>query len=131
MEQFKALWAGRSRRREYWASLVALVIAYLMLASVAGPVIASTASFPFWLLIGTRRLHDVGATGWLSLIPFGLGFVTSFAVSFAAGIGSPLPVDAREANLLASLVSMIFMIGLGIWPPRARPAVRPEPEAAA
>lgn len=130
MEPFKALWTGRSRRREYWASLLALMIVYLMLASVVGPLIASFASLPVWALIATRRLHDVGTTGWLCLIPGGLAFVVNFVISFAAAAGAPLSVDLREANLWVNLISLIFMVGLGIWPPRGRPAARPATETA-
>ena len=131
MEQFKALWAGRSRRREYWICVVALIAGYVLVAAIVGPVIASTLSLPFWALIGTRRLHDIETTGWFSLLPAGLAFVCSFIVSFCAAAGMPLPVNAVAVNLCVSLISMIFMIGLGVWPSRRRPSDNPAPEAAA
>ena len=62
---------GRSGRKEYWigVALLLLVGVGLAYANVGG---ASGATTFLWILIWNRRLHDIGQSGWVILIPLGL-----------------------------------------------------------
>jgi|ERR1700722_11313021 uncharacterized membrane protein YhaH (DUF805 family) len=94
-----AVFAGRSRRSEYWFFVlfscliaVALALAGLYVAGVTGgpPTLAEYLVDLFSLLIflpslavSVRRLHDVGMSGWwvlLNLVPFGSLVVMGFSL---------------------------------------------------
>jgi len=117
---------GRSSRREYWIGVVLLLVVGLGLAyaDIAG---ASSVTTFLWILIWNRRLHDIGQSGWMILIPLGLLIV------FAAGglvfggdeprnafeysqTGSG-PVTERGATLFVGLVIVLLAIQFGftIW----------------
>ena len=94
-----AVFAGRSRRSEYWFFVlfscliaVALALAGLYVAGVTAgpPTLAEYLVDLFSLLIflpslavSVRRLHDVGMSGWwvlLNLVPFGSLVVMGFSL---------------------------------------------------
>ena len=62
---------GRSGRKEYWigVGLLLLVGVGLAYANVGG---ASGATTFLWILVWNRRLHDIGKSGWIILVPLGL-----------------------------------------------------------
>jgi uncharacterized membrane protein YhaH (DUF805 family) len=74
-----AFWRGRASRREYWLSLAGYLVFYGLLVVLMGPGLASLLGFPFWMVIGARRLHDFGANALWAALPFGIGFVGGFA----------------------------------------------------
>jgi uncharacterized membrane protein YhaH (DUF805 family) len=94
-----AVFAGRSRRSEYWYFVlfscliaIALAAAGLLVAKVTGgpPTLAEYLVDFFSLLVlipslavSVRRLHDVGMSGWwvlLNLVPFGSLVVMGFSL---------------------------------------------------
>lgn len=68
-----ATFAGRARRTEYWYFALLNTIATIALAIAFGDESAPSLIFSLVLLlpniaVGTRRLHDIGRSGWWQLI---------------------------------------------------------------
>jgi uncharacterized membrane protein YhaH (DUF805 family) len=117
---------GRSGRKEYWIG-VALLLAVgvgLAYANVGG---AGAATTFLWILVWNRRLHDIGQSGWVILIPLGL-IIVAAVVGVALGGGEILnafqysekgsgPVTERGAWLFVGLVLVLIAIQFGftIW----------------
>ncbi|MBR5485571.1 MAG: DUF805 domain-containing protein [Oscillospiraceae bacterium] len=100
INSYKLFWAnfanfnGRTRRRDYWyAALVNTVIVSVlellgMYVGIFGILASlfSLISFIPTITIGTRRLHDIGKSGWWQLIMLtGIG---AFVLLFMACIDS-------------------------------------------
>jgi uncharacterized membrane protein YhaH (DUF805 family) len=115
-EQVWALLRGRSRRLEFWLSLLALFALNIGGVLVHAAVIVSLVSLPFWLVIAGRRLHDFNQSWAWGLIPFVLGFAAGFVGSLARARGLHLPVDQATLSLGANLISLVVMIAIGVWP---------------
>lgn len=73
-----AIFSGRARRREYW-SYVLLYSVSLILVIILDTALGTEAFFTLLFLVGTflpglavtvRRLHDLGHSGWYSLMSF-------------------------------------------------------------
>ena len=117
---------GRSSRGEYWIgiALLLLVGVGLALANISG---ASAATTFLWILIWARRLHDIGKSGWVILIPMGLMIAVSIA-AFALG-GDELvnvmrytqtnsgEISERGAYLFLAFVGVLLLVqgGFTIW----------------
>lgn len=117
---------GRSSRREYWIAIVLLLVVGLGLAWADIPGASSAITF-LWILVWNRRLHDIGRSGWLILIPFGLLIVCAAAGLLFGGQdirnafeysqrGSG-PVTDRGATMFVGLVLGLLAIQFGftIW----------------
>ena len=75
-----AVFSGRARRKEYWMfvlfniiiSVVAAIADYVFSGPGSGAIsgLYSLAVFIPSLAVGVRRLHDVGKSGWFTLIIF-------------------------------------------------------------
>ena len=117
---------GRSSRKEYWASIGLLLFVgiVLTLLHVDG---ASAATTFLWIIVWSRRLHDIGKSGWFTLAPIVLMVVVSIggfllggdalmdALRYSeAGKG---PVSDRGAYLFLGLVLALLAIqaGFTIW----------------
>jgi len=117
---------GRSSRREYWIGIVLLLIVGLGLAFANVGGAGSVTTF-LWILIWNRRLHDIGHSGWMILIPLGLLIV--FAAGGLVFGGAELrnafeysqrgsgPITERGATLFLGLVLVLLAIQFGftIW----------------
>jgi uncharacterized membrane protein YhaH (DUF805 family) len=117
---------GRSGRKEFWASigLLLLVGIGLALLHVDG---ASAATTFLWIIVWSRRLHDIGKPGWYTLAPIGV-MVLVVVAAFLFG-GEALmdamryseagegPVSDRGAYLFLGLVFVLLAIqaGFTIW----------------
>jgi uncharacterized membrane protein YhaH (DUF805 family) len=117
---------GRSSRGEYWIgiALLLLVGVGLALANISG---ASAATTFLWIMIWARRLHDIGKSGWVILVPMGLMIAVSIA-AFALG-GDELvnavrdtqtgsgQISERGAWLFLAFVGVVLLIqgGFTIW----------------
>lgn len=117
---------GRSGRKEYWigVGLLLLVGVGLAYANVGG---ASAATTALWILIWNRRLHDIGRSGWVILIPIGL-IIAITILSVGLGGKEVLaafeysqtgggPITERGATLFAGMVLLVLAIQFGftIW----------------
>ena len=75
-----AVFSGRARRKEYWMfalfnilfSIAATIADYTLFGSGTGAIsiLYSLALLIPSLAVGVRRLHDVGKSGWFTLILF-------------------------------------------------------------
>jgi uncharacterized membrane protein YhaH (DUF805 family) len=117
---------GRSGRAEFWIG-IALLFAVgigLTLFQIAG---ASAVTTFLWIILWARRLHDLGKSGWIILIPVGLMLLASFG-AFAFG-GDELvqamraaqansgQISERGARLLLAFAGVVVVIqgGFTIW----------------
>ena len=105
------VFSGRSTREEYWTFTLIYLMAYLTLSIIAYFINSEMFSFLLGILslaviipsisITTRRLHDVGRSGWWQLSPL-IGYLFAF-------IGV-----AQESTLLASaggaLALLLFVL---------------------
>jgi uncharacterized membrane protein YhaH (DUF805 family) len=117
---------GRSSRKEYWIGVALLLIVGIGLAygDVGG---ASGATTFLWILVWNRRLHDIGQSGWIILIPLGLLIVCAAAglvlggdelvSAFEYSQKGSGPVSERGAALFVGLVLVLLAIQFGftIW----------------
>ena len=73
-----ATFSGRAKRSEFWWFFLFQVLV-MVAASMLGDVINGIASLALLLpalAVGTRRLHDIGRTGWWQLLLLsGIGFL--------------------------------------------------------
>lgn len=115
---------GRIGQKDYWIGVGILFAAGLVLGWV--PLIGtliSLASIYFGICVSSKRLHDMGKSGWLAAIPYG---VTALAVVLSAmtfiggmmssGNGNDFGAVAGMGGAV-SLWGLAFLINLGflIW----------------
>ena len=147
---------GRIGRQEYWVGFLLILGASVVLKFIPflGPLLSLALIYP-QVCVGSKRLHDMGRSGFLMLIPYGVvvvGFVlaavfggmaalsgafnsTSGAAAGLAGLGAAVGLLA-----LSCLVSLAFIVWVGVSPsqpgenrygpePLATPAPVPPPAA--
>jgi uncharacterized membrane protein YhaH (DUF805 family) len=79
---------GRSSRTEFWSFYLWNLLFWIALTVLDAATGIPVFSTPYWLAtlvplfaVGSRRLHDVGMSGWfqaLAIIPFGIIFLIVF-----------------------------------------------------
>jgi uncharacterized membrane protein YhaH (DUF805 family) len=104
--------SGRTSRGHFLAALLPLVLAVLWYA-YKGPAIdyapwgVLVLLYPAVVLL-VRRLHDMGRTGWLALIPAVLTvlamFIWAHRISFGAQLDAAVP-----------LVALVVFAGFALW----------------
>lgn len=123
---------GRIGVKEFWIGFLILFGAAVVLGWIPliGQLISILLIYP-WICLYSKRLHDFGKTGWLVLVPFGIGvaamvlsFVVGGASIFAAGMSgteegvatSALAGMGVVALLLgvAALVGFAFLLWVGL-----------------
>lgn len=121
---------GRIGQKDYWIGIIILFVAGLLLSWI--PLIGtliSLASIYFGVCVSSKRLHDMGKSGWLAAIPYGvtaaavvlgaMAFVGTFVGMHGyhedyralAGVGGAFGLMG-----LALLINLAFMIWLGVTP---------------
>lgn len=118
---------GRIGQKDYWIGIIILFAAGLVFSWV--PVIGtllSIASIYFGVCVSSKRLHDMGKSGWLAAIPYGVTAVAVLlsAATFIGGVVSSgygndygaLAGMGAAAGVwgLAFLVNLAFLIWLGV-----------------
>jgi uncharacterized membrane protein YhaH (DUF805 family) len=104
---------GRIGRRSYWLWLALVLIAGAVTVTIdtlvfgkfdGGPVtaLASVPAIYPQVCVQTKRLHDLGRSGWLQLVPYG------------ALLLSPV-LNAVGAAALATLLVGVAFLGMFIW----------------
>lgn len=127
MLRWRALFwvAGRLPRKPYWLGVLALLIVSLgarILSEALGPPVSAALyalaqALVAWvaICIFTRRLHDLGRSGWWQLPAFGLtvaGFATARPeVAAAMGTG---PTGQAVGVIVGLAAYFGFIISLGI-----------------
>ncbi len=119
---------GRLRRQNFWISWLILLGVGVVLGWL--PVIGTLISIGLiWpnLAITVKRLHDMGHSGWLAAIPYGVGFVGTIVGVSMIGIGAIANSAALEREDPAAilgvigpifgLIALLTLVGLGflLW----------------
>jgi uncharacterized membrane protein YhaH (DUF805 family) len=123
---------GRIGRQEYWIGVAILFVGGFILGMIPILGLLSIVLIYPQVCVGSKRLHDMGRSGWLMLIPWGVGIVAmvlSLMVGGAALIGARAGGDSGAAAaamgaglgflgivLLACLVNLAFIIWVGVTP---------------
>jgi uncharacterized membrane protein YhaH (DUF805 family) len=100
---------GRANRAIYWLSIGLVVVLYAGISMLSRKQVG--VSEGVLLAVAVPRLHDIGRTGWLTLVPIGIevvGLIAAFSM---------LPLEtAKIAMGVVTLVIAALMIWLGAIP---------------
>lgn len=122
MNAIKDYLAGRASRREYWTSMVLMILFLVALGMTRHAGLVNLLTFPLWILISTRRLRAIGWSPWLCFGPIGVTFVLG-ALSGMAKVVVP-GLDIYTVTLGVGVASLLaacaFIIYVG-----ARPSLKP------
>ncbi|NEX91875.1 DUF805 domain-containing protein [Caulobacter sp. 17J65-9] len=121
-------WGGRSRRKEYWLTLVAVLAAAVIMNVVLPNGPSSGVMTVLWSMAYVRRLHDLNRTGWwvaalfgLQLAVLGLALALGGQGALAALAGDAAAVDTPEGqvDLLVGMggvvVALLMQAGFSLW----------------
>lgn len=113
---------GRIDRPTFWIGFAIIFASSIVLNFIPflGPLIGLALLWP-QICVHTKRLHDMGRSGWLMLAPAAFsmlagGFaVANGGVAVFAGIGSQAAAAALGSVMLA--FTLAFLVGLGflLW----------------
>lgn len=112
---------GRAGRREYWRVLLVLIgisFALSLFGMVPG---GQLIAFPFslaaniaqWALMA-RRLHDLGRSGWWQVPAMALGMAAVLQVVALGPTGVETNPGLSSAMLGAMLLSLVFVVAIGV-----------------
>ncbi len=119
---------GRIGQKDYWIGVVILFAANLVLGwlPLIGTLV-SLAGIYFGVCVSSKRLHDMGRSGWLAAIPYGVmaAAVVLSALTIAGGVISAAAYGDGFGTLasvggiaglwgLAVLINLGFLIWLGV-----------------
>lgn len=115
---------GRIGQRDYWIGIGVLFVANLVLSwlPLIGTVVSLVGIYA-GVCVSSKRLHDMGRSGWLAAVPFGiytaaviLSAVSVIGIIGASAYDNGLGVVAG-AGMLGLLWTMAFLANLGfvIW----------------
>ncbi|MQG20817.1 MAG: DUF805 domain-containing protein [SAR202 cluster bacterium] len=112
--------SGRARRSEYWwfqgfAAVNGLIGIIPIIGQLASFVISLAIIIPT-ISLTSRRLHDIGKTGWWQLPFFILVAITSTAAWTPVFLWGFAPESLPSWGLGVALISMVTMIAiLALW----------------
>jgi uncharacterized membrane protein YhaH (DUF805 family) len=105
---------GRLGRRDYWIAvlLLAILSAVTALLGPVGALLGLVLIYP-QICIFAKRLHDIGRSGWLAALPFGLALLGGVAGEMAQGDepAAVIPAAIGTVLLIAAIV-ISFRVGL-------------------
>lgn len=115
---------GRIGQRDYWIGIAAIFVVNLVLGwlPLVGTIITLVAIYA-GVCVSSKRLHDMGRSGWLAALPFGvtlaatlMSAISIFGMMGAAAYDSGFGM-AAGLGTLAILWPLAFVINLGfvIW----------------
>jgi uncharacterized membrane protein YhaH (DUF805 family) len=113
---------GRIPRDQFWIGWGLLVVANLLLSLL--PIVGAFAGLLlFWpnSVLQTKRLHDMGRSGWLQLAPYGIILLIGLAAAAALGgqfiTGSFQPsvssLGSGAGAIAGGLMSLVFLGYMG------------------
>ncbi|WP_312812079.1 DUF805 domain-containing protein [Brevundimonas sp.] len=121
-------YTGRMRRQHFWISVL-IIFGISLLTSwipLLGGLIGLALIYPN-VCITIKRLHDMGKSGWFTLVPY-VGGLIAIIVMFIGGAGAfvtaamtggdPNPValmGALGAVSIGSLIAIITSLGFLLW----------------
>ena len=96
---------GRIGRQVFWIGWLMLLGAHVVAGWIPliGQVIALMAIFA-WVCLCTKRLHDMGRSGWWQLVPIALGPVLIIGSAMSIGVGAVLRSEERRVGKECSAV---------------------------
>ena len=125
---------GRIGQKDFWLAAVILLVFSVFIHALAGlGTLLWFLSAYCWICIYAKRLHDMGRSGWLQILPFVLGWLL-MTVGFAFGVGSLLGLIFSGlphffggmmlgglavgfgALMVGGLVHLILLLWLGLSP---------------
>ena len=112
---------GRITRAPFWFGIMVIIIASLALRLIPGPIGRLVSLVLLWpqICVNAKRLHDMGRTGWWLVAPILIG-VAGLAIAFVMGSGGGIPPQPAIAPLaVVALVSLGFLLWLGLTPGQA------------
>jgi uncharacterized membrane protein YhaH (DUF805 family) len=101
---------GRMGRKDYWIGIGILFVAGLICSNI--PVLDTLwplASVYFGVCVYGKRLHDIGQSAWMTLLPFG---ILVGAAAIAAMLGGAAVLGAAASNSDAAGIGALA--GLGV-----------------
>ncbi|KSB88731.1 hypothetical protein AS593_20060 [Caulobacter vibrioides] len=122
MNAIKGYLTGRSRRGEYWGSVVALLLTAGVVSALGHQWLGNVIGFVCWCPIAIRRLRAIGWSPWLCLLPAGGGFGVGVLFGMARTIFPEFTVDTATmvSKAVAVVITWIFIIFIGV-----RPSLKP------
>ena len=118
---------GRIGRQVFWIGWLMLLGAHVVAGWIPliGQVIGLVAVFA-WVCLCTKRLHDMGRSGWWQLVPVVLGPVlivgSAMSIGFGAILGEITNIDtdwaalAGVGGLLVSVaIAFLSVAGFTLW----------------
>jgi uncharacterized membrane protein YhaH (DUF805 family) len=121
---------GRMGQKDYWVGVGILFVLGLVLSNV--PIARNLwplASIYFAVCVYGKRLHDIGQSAWMVMVPFGImlaSFVLAFVIGGAAFMGAVSSSSSDTGAVLGGLaglgvasilvlVAAVSVIGWIIW----------------
>ncbi|MBS0296797.1 MAG: DUF805 domain-containing protein [Proteobacteria bacterium] len=135
--------SGRIGRQSFWIAFLILFVANMILGAIIGAMgqnnlanllrlVVNLVFCYFWVCVYSKRLHDMGKSGWLQLVVWAVWIVALVAavvlggaafmaaMSGGAGAGNGAALAAMGSVMLplalAGLVSLGFLIWVGVTP---------------
>jgi len=111
---------GRSGRGAFWLGWLAILVAAVMFAGIplAGPWLVLALGYPKVVLFA-RRLHDMGKSAWLILIPAGVSAASLTAIILFSGKAlndfAMSDHGANKALADAATTGTLAAIGIGVF----------------
>lgn len=98
---------GRLRRSHFWIAWLIILAANVLTSWI--PFVGLLLLWPTFA-IGVKRLHDMGLTGWLVILPWVLNIVGTIAMVASIGLQAIMNAPALEAEDPAAIIAMVAPI---------------------
>jgi uncharacterized membrane protein YhaH (DUF805 family) len=128
---------GRIGRGEFWTGFLILFVLGIVVhfVPVIGQIAAIVLIYP-WVCLFSKRLHDMGKSGWLQLIPIAV-WIVAVMVAVMSGMGGAIMsmASGSDAQATASalagagiaalvlaaacLINLVFLLWVGLSPSQA------------
>jgi uncharacterized membrane protein YhaH (DUF805 family)/cold shock CspA family protein len=95
---------GRLRRSHFWIGWLIILAANVVTSWI--PFVGLLLLWPTFA-IGVKRLHDMGLTGWLVVLPWVLNIVGTIAMVASIGVQAIMNASALEAEDPAAIVALM------------------------
>ncbi len=98
---------GRLRRSHFWIGWLIILAANVLTSWI--PFVGLLLLWPTFA-IGVKRLHDMGLTGWLVILPWVLNIVGTIAMVASIGMQAIMNSAALEAEDPAAIIALLAPI---------------------